>query len=62
MKDMNKLKEVVHSIEMEMISLWSTGEVTHVIKDDPEFITMVMTAVHFDREHFRALGMVIGEA
>ncbi|OUW62752.1 MAG: hypothetical protein CBD58_01230 [bacterium TMED198] len=62
MKDMNKLKEVVHSIEMEMVDLWSTGEVTYVMKDDPEFITMIMTAVHFDREHFRGLGMVIGEA
>ena len=59
---MKELKEVVHSIEMEMIQMWSSGEVTHIIKKDPEFISMVMTAVHFDREHFRALGMVIGEA
>ena len=59
---MKELKDVVHSIEMEMIQMWSSGEVTHIIKKDPEFISMVMTAVHFDREHFRALGMVIGEA
>ena len=59
---MKELKDVVHSIEMEMIQMWSSGEVTHIIKKDPEFINMVMTAVHFDREHFRALGMVIGEA
>tara|TARA_B100000287_G_C20175009_1_gene599865 strand:+ start:85 stop:264 length:180 start_codon:yes stop_codon:yes gene_type:complete len=59
---MKELKEVVHSIEMEMIQMWTTGEVAHVMKKDPEFISMVMTAVHFDREHFRALGMMIGEA
>ena len=59
---MKELKDVVHSIEMEMIQMWSSGEVTHIMKKDPEFISMVMTAVHFDKEHFRALGMVIGEA
>ena len=59
---MKELKDVVHSIEMEMIQMWSSGEVTHIMKKDPEFINMVMTAVHFDKEHFRALGMMIGEA
>tara|TARA_R100000152_G_C6633225_1_gene80146 strand:- start:367 stop:546 length:180 start_codon:yes stop_codon:yes gene_type:complete len=59
---MKELKDVVHSIEMEMIQMWSSGEVTHIMKKDPEFISMVMTAVHFDKEHFRALGMMIGEA
>ena len=56
------LKEVIHEIESEMVSLWSTGEVQHVMKVDPEFIDMIMTAVHFDKDHFRALGMEIGEA
>ena len=59
---MNKIKEVIHSIETEMVQMWASNEITHVMKDDPEFITMIMTAVHFDREHYRALGMVIGEA
>ena len=45
-----------------MVAMWSTGDVTHVMKEDPEFLTMIMTAVHFDKDHFRALGMSIGEA
>ncbi len=59
---MNKIKEVIHSIESEMVRMWSLNEVMKVMDDDPEFINMIMTAVHFDREHYRALGMEIGEA
>ncbi len=59
---MKQIQDIIHNIEKEMVDLWSTGEVTHVINEDPEFITMIMTAVQFDKEHFRAMGMTIGEA
>jgi hypothetical protein len=59
---MKKINEVIHSIESEMVRMWSLNEVMKVMDDDPEFINMIMTAVHFDREHYRALGMEIGEA
>ena len=38
------------------------GEASHVIEKDEEYIVLVLTAVFFEREHFTALGMVIGEA
>ncbi len=59
---MKEIQNIIHSIEMEMVEMWCTGEVTHVMKKDPEFITMIMTAVMFDKDHFRALGLVVGEA
>ena len=63
MKEITKnLKAVIHEIESDMVAMWSTGDVSHVMKEDPEFVTMIMTAVHFDKDHFRALGMSIGEA
>ena len=40
----------------------SLDEATYVLKNDPEYMTMILTAVHYEKDHFRALGMVIGEA
>ena len=61
-KDIRQITDVIHTIEKEMVTLWSTGEVTHVMKRDSEFITMIMTAIMFDKEHFRAMGLEIGES
>ena len=59
---MKQLTDIVNDIEREMVTLWSTGEVTHIMKRDSEFITMIMTAIMFDKEHFRAMGLEIGES
>jgi len=56
------LNNIIHSIETEMIGMWTSGDVKHVMKEDPEFITMIMTALMFDKDHFRAMGLEIGEA
>ena len=45
-----------------MVQMWSLGEAEFVLKNDPEYMTMILTAVHYEKDHFRALGMVIGEA
>jgi|TARA_B100000287_G_scaffold208138_1_gene196452 hypothetical protein len=59
---MNKIHEIINDIESEMVKMWSLDEATYVLKNDPEYMTMILTAVHYEKEHFRALGMVIGEA
>ena len=57
-----KIQDIIHDIESQMVQMWSLDEATYVLKNDPEYMTMILTAVHYEKEHFRALGMVIGEA
>ena len=56
------IEDIVHDIEEEMVSMWSLDEATSVMERDPEYIKIVLTAVFYERKHFEALGMVIGEA
>ena len=57
-----KIQDIIHDIELQMVQMWSLDEATYVLKNDPEYMTMILTAVHYETDHFRALGMVIGEA
>ena len=57
-----KIQDIIHDIESQMVQMWSLGEAEFVLKNDPEYMTMIRTAVHYEKDHFRALGMVIGEA
>ena len=57
-----KIQDIIHDIESQMVQMWSLDEATYVLKNDPEYMTMILTAVHYEKDHFRALGMVIGEA
>ena len=59
---MNQLTDIVNDIEREMVTLWSTGEITKVMKNDTEFVNMIMTAIMCDKPHFRAIGLSIGES
>ena len=62
MKEMQHISEVIHDIEAEMVSMWLLDQATYVMENDPEYIAVIMTAVFYEREHFKALGMEIGEA
>jgi hypothetical protein len=62
MKEVKHISEVIHEIESEMITMWSLGEAPDVMEKDEEYIELVLTAVFFERAHFEALGMVVGEA
>ena len=57
-----KIQDIIHDIELQIVQMWSLDEATYVLKKDPEYMTMILTAVHYEKDHFRALGMVIGEA
>ena len=56
------ISEVIDKIESEMVRMWAMDEAVYVIKKDPEYIAMVLTAVYYEKDHFRALGMEVGEA
>ena len=62
MKEPLHIAEVIEEIESEMVRMWALGEAPHVIEKDEEYIVLVLTAVFFERDHFKALGMIIGEA
>ncbi len=62
MKEAKHISEVIHEIEAEMVTMWSLGEAPGVMERDEEYIVLVLTAVFFEREHFKAMGMIVGEA
>ena len=33
--------DVIEIIEQEMISMWATGEIPHLLKNDPEFVKVI---------------------
>ena len=57
-----KIQDIIHDIESQMVQMWSLGEAEFVLKNDPEYMTIILTAVHYEKDHFRALGMIVGEA
>ena len=62
MKEMQHISEAIEEIESEMVQMWSLGEAPFVIEKDEEYIELVLTAVYYEMEHFKTLGMIIGEA
>ena len=60
--DMEQVYKIIAQLEDEMVRMWSLGEAKFVLENDSEFIETILVAVHHDKSHFRALGMVIGEA
>ena len=62
MKDMKNIAKLVQEMEQDMCNCYHTGEILHLLKVDPEFVRVSLSAVMSDREHFTALGLVIGEA
>jgi len=59
---MEKVHEIIATLEDEMVRMWSLGEAKYVLENDVEFIETILVAVHYDISHFEALGMIIGEA
>jgi hypothetical protein len=62
MKDMKNIAKLVQEMEQDMCNCYHTGEILHLLKVDPDFVLAAIGAVMSDREHFRALGLIVGEA
>ena len=59
------IDNLIERIESDMIAMWALVEIDELldmIEDDPEYISTMMKAMFYEREHYEALGMVIGEA
>jgi len=59
---MKDFEEIVYNIESEMVSMWLTGEAPSVLERDPDFVKLIMIAVFHEREHFKKMGLIVGEA
>ena len=62
MKDMKNIAKLITDMEQDMCNCYHNGEIIHLLKVDPDFVLAAVSAVMSDKEHFRALGLIVGEA
>tara|TARA_B110001454_G_C12549623_1_gene363002 strand:+ start:251 stop:451 length:201 start_codon:yes stop_codon:yes gene_type:complete len=58
----NRMMNLIENLEYDLTLLYHTGEIVDWLEKDIEYVEMTLTAVIMDKQHFTALGMVIGEA
>ena len=59
-----KLKpEFIEKLETDMKLMWELGDTPEVLRDDPEYVEIIMTAIFYERHYWiQQVGLVIGEA
>tara|TARA_R110000851_G_scaffold179805_1_gene326964 strand:- start:255 stop:455 length:201 start_codon:yes stop_codon:yes gene_type:complete len=58
----NRMMDLIQTLEYDLTLLYHTGEIVEWLEKDIEYVEMTLTAVIMDKQHFLALGMIIGEA
>ena len=54
---------LLHKAEEHMVSIFSTGEILSIMKEDPELFAASVPSIMMDREYFKSeFDMIIGEA
>ena len=54
---------MIEQLEYDMKLMWELGDTPTVLKNDPEYIETVMTAIFYERHYWiTQIGMTIGEA
>tara|TARA_B110000211_G_C14027475_1_gene530555 strand:+ start:1211 stop:1411 length:201 start_codon:yes stop_codon:yes gene_type:complete len=57
------IEEAIQKMERDMKAMWDTGSVLHYLRDDKEFIRMIMSALFYERIRFQSeIDVIIGEA
>ena len=59
---MKNIAKLITDMEQDMCNCYLNGEIVHLLKADPDFVYAAIGAVMSDKEHFRALGLIVGEA
>ena len=57
-----RIDTMMEHMEREMLHMWQSGEATFVLKDDPEFIETVLSAIFYQKEYWSELGLIYGIA
>lgn len=53
--------DIIEVIEQEMLMLWVTGEIPHLLKKDEEFVNIITSAIMLERPFWKR-HMEVGEA
>ena len=62
MKKEIDIYKLIEDMEQNMCELYATNEILDVLKQDEDYVEVSLAAVMSDKEHFRALGLIVGEA
>lgn len=62
MKKELDIYKLIEDMEQNMCELYATNEILEMLKQDEDYVEVSLAAVMSDKEHFRALGLIVGEA
>ena len=62
MKKELDIYKLIEDMEQNMCELYATNEILDVLKQDEDYVEVALAAVMSDKEHYRALGLIVGEA
>jgi len=62
MKKELDIYKLIEDMEQNMCELYVTNEILEILKQDEDYVEVSLAAVMSDKEHFRALGLIVGEA
>ena len=62
MKKQLDIYKLIEDMEQNMCELYATNEILEMLKQDEDYVEVSLAAVMSDKEHFRALGLIVGEA
>jgi len=62
MKKELDIYKLIEDMEQNMCELYVTNEILEMLKQDEDYVEVSLAAVMSDKEHFRALGLIVGEA
>jgi len=62
MKKEIDIYKLIEDMERDMLELYATNEILHILKQDERYVEVSLAAVMSDKEHYRALGLIVGEA
>ena len=62
MKKELDIYKLIQEMEKDMCELYATNEILHILKQDEDYVEVSLAAVMSDKEHCRALGLIVGEA
>jgi|TARA_B100000900_G_scaffold398011_1_gene398957 hypothetical protein len=62
MKKEIDIYKLIEDMERDMLELYATNGILKILKQDERYVEVSLAAVMSDKEHYRALGLIVGEA
>jgi hypothetical protein len=61
MKHKHLTGDMMELMEQEMLFMWQSGEAKHILKNDPRFIEVVLSAIFYQKGYWKEMGLEYGE-